>query len=286
LRKSCRQAFFLCPLCFFAASRRLKTVIEGWYWITCEPKEWLSNPFTCEIALLLVINHLTRMQRGYICAAGLEMNTGRHIRPVLRGRLGVCNLARNGGLFDMARIIDFNSARPFGKPPESEDYLFYPMSAKVVGDMDPGLFWKRLEHCSQPRLSALFGKELVKKGSNSCGVDFGKGKRSLGCLSLATRPELYTVSRTNRPPAVRMKLSDGEFDLDLSVTDIRLYKQDHVTPDLEVIRAVGQRIKESSDIILGVGLTRPFSATPDEPPFHWLQLNNFHFENDPCWQLK
>jgi hypothetical protein len=227
------------------------------------------------------------MQQGYICAAGLDMKTGRHIRPVLRGRMGVCNLARNGGLFDIARIIDFTSARPFGEPPESEDHLFYPMSSKVVGDMDPSLFWKRLEQCAHPRLSAIFGKDLIKKSSNSCGVDIGKGKKSLGCLSLTTCPELFIVSRVNRPHAIRMRLSDGEFDLDLSVTDIRLYKDDHVTPNMDVIRTVGQRMNEEfPNMILSVGLTRPFSSVPDEPPFHWLQLNNIHFKKDPCWQLR
>jgi hypothetical protein len=83
-----------------------------------------------------------------------------------------------------------------------------------------------------------------------------------------------------------MRLSDGEFDLDLGVTDIRLYGADHVTPDLQIINRASRRIKEASTVIISVGLTRAFSSTPDSPPVHWLQMNNLHFGGDPCWQLR
>ena len=37
----------------------------------------------------VVINHLTRMNTGYMCVAGLDLKNGKHVRPVLGGRLGV-----------------------------------------------------------------------------------------------------------------------------------------------------------------------------------------------------
>src|SRR5438105_4835997 len=134
--------------------------------------------------MLFVVNHLTRMQQGFICVAGLDMATGRSIRPMLRGRMSSENLARHGGLFDMARIIDLGPTRLIGSPPETEDRLFYPMSATVVSDHEPGAFWKLLEKQAQAKLSTIFGKELVKIGTHSCGVDIGKGEVSLGCLKL------------------------------------------------------------------------------------------------------
>ena len=33
----------------------------------------------------IVVNHLTRMQPGYICVAGLDFQTNAHVRPVLAG---------------------------------------------------------------------------------------------------------------------------------------------------------------------------------------------------------
>jgi hypothetical protein len=51
----------------------------------------------------IVVNHLTRMQPGYICVAGMERQGGRHVRPVLAGgrwtraylgRLEACSTSR------------------------------------------------------------------------------------------------------------------------------------------------------------------------------------------------
>ena len=61
----------------------------------------------------IVVNHLTRMQPGYICVAGIDVQDNEHIRPVLgRERLTVGLLARNGGAFDMGRLVDLGSGRP------------------------------------------------------------------------------------------------------------------------------------------------------------------------------
>src|SRR6185503_2915035 len=35
-----------------------------------------------DITMRVVITHLTRMRRGYICAAGLDFATGNHVRPM------------------------------------------------------------------------------------------------------------------------------------------------------------------------------------------------------------
>lgn len=51
----------------------------------------------------IAVNHLTRMQPGYICVAGIDLETGSHVRPVLpSGRLSAALLRRNGGPFDIA----------------------------------------------------------------------------------------------------------------------------------------------------------------------------------------
>jgi hypothetical protein len=33
--------------------------------------------------MLILVHHLTRMQPGFICVAGLDADTERHVRPVL-----------------------------------------------------------------------------------------------------------------------------------------------------------------------------------------------------------
>ena len=56
----------------------------------------------------IVVNHLTRMQPGYICVAGIDVQDNEHIRPVLgRARLTVDLLARNGGAFDVVALSNW-----------------------------------------------------------------------------------------------------------------------------------------------------------------------------------
>ena len=79
--------------------------------------------------------------------------------------------------------------------------------------------------------------------------------------------------------------TDGEFDLNCGVTDIRLYGNDHVTPDTKEVERFAKRLKSSIGLIICVGLTRPYASSPDFNPVHWLQVNNIHLQDDPIWQL-
>ena len=82
-----------------------------------------------------------------------------------------------------------------------------------------------------------------------------------------------------------MRFSSDEHEFDLPVTDIRLFGPDHVTPDPTIVEKTNGRLNASSDTLFSVGLTRPFKLTPEQPAGHWLQLNNIHFADEPCWKL-
>ena len=69
------------------------------------------------------------------------------------------------------------------------------------------------------------------------------------------------------------------------MTDLRLFGDDHATPDAARIRAVAQWIADSQGVILGVGLTRKFRSSDDAPYCHWLQVNNIHLKETPIWLL-
>jgi len=43
----------------------------------------------------IVVNHLTRMKKGYICVAGVMSGTTTHVRPVLKTQLSIDLLNRN-----------------------------------------------------------------------------------------------------------------------------------------------------------------------------------------------
>ena len=138
---------------------------------------------------------------------------------------------------------------------------------------------------SEPKLLNIFGEDLIAIGSSSCGVEVGKGAASLGCLMPKPYPRLYVRMRSDRPDQIRMRFNDGDFHLDCSVTDIRLYRDDHVTPNERLVQRVVGRLQSDVEVILGMGLTRAYASRADFDPVHWLQVNNIHLQDDPTWQL-
>src|SRR5215207_4985184 len=111
--------------------------------------------------LQILVNHLTRMQPGYFCVAGVDVNTPRHIRPVLRrGRLTLDLLSTGGGPFDV----------------------------------DPDDYWNALDGVAQENLAEIFGSAL-ELWDESGTVDVGEGRASLGCLKPEKQPWLYVDHR-------------------------------------------------------------------------------------------
>ena len=233
----------------------------------------------------IVVNHLTRMQPGFICVAGLDAETSAHVRPTTSGRLSTRLLARHGGPFELGALVDLGPTYRAGRPPETEDYTFQPRLARRIGYLPPIELWERLLAVSATRLRDSFGPELTQRGARSAAVDAGRGRASLGCLLPAGPPALYVQPRPGRPDQVRLRVSDGQLALDLGVTDIRLYGDDHATPDRECIEQVAARLRGGVETVLAVGLTRASAGTPDYPPVHWLQVNSIHLADDPGWRL-
>jgi hypothetical protein len=237
--------------------------------------------------LTIIVNHLTRMKQGYFCVAGIDTATYEHVRPVpQKGNLSTKLLARNGGPFDMAMMVQFENVRSIALRPEVEDHLFNPTSARVLEAVEPGRFWELLKKLAKPKLSELFGPDLVRRGTSACAVDVGKGQASLGCLIPESPPLLFPKHEYGKDK-IRMRITDGQFHLDLSVTDIRLYKDDHATPNKEMVWHIARQLLSGKDAIISVGLTRPFapSSESDVEAVHWLQVNNIHLRDDPAWRL-
>jgi len=221
-----------------------------------------------------------------MCAAGIDLDTEQHIRPVsARGRLSTNLLTNYDGPFGMAVALDIGTPSPLNNKPQVEDHIIDPTKIKSIGTLPPGKFWKLLTRVADRKLIDIFGQDLIRLGSSSCGVEVGKGSASLGCLIPASRPYLYIRKRSNRNDQVRMQLDDGDFFLDCGVTDIRLYGEDHVTPDDRMVRRIEKRLKGDEQVILSMGLTRAYASSSDFDPVHWLQINNIHFKDDPTWQL-
>jgi hypothetical protein len=237
----------------------------------------------------IVVAHLTRMQRGTVCVAGIDVETGQQVRPVppmsvLLSRV----IAPRGGAFDMATVVDLGLTRPIPSAPELEDHEFTWWHARSIRQVEPDLFWPMLRHVARPSLREIFGpglRPIGKAGSRRAVTDLGTGNASLGILMPHGQPRLTLSTKPDGRASVRISLSDDDFALDLGVTDLRLYADDGGRPDSARVYAVADRLARGVPALLSVGLTRPFSSRDDEAPVHWLQVNNIHLEDDPCWRL-
>ena len=230
----------------------------------------------------ILVNHLTRMQPVYVCAAGVDVNTLRHVRPVLRyGRLATGLLKPNGGPLDVGAVVDLGPTGDAGHPPELEDRYFDPNRATWLFDDEPDGFWDLLEETARESLAEIFGPAL-ELWDESCTVEVGEGSASLGCLRPGKQPWLYVDHRGT----IRMVLDHLTPSADLAVNDLRLYEGDHRTPRRDLVASVQKRLEAGTETILSVGLTRPWRKRGDAVERHWLQVNNIHLRDDPLWRLE
>jgi hypothetical protein len=229
----------------------------------------------------IVITELTRMQEGHICVAGVDLESRRHIRPVIRRtRLTADLLERNGGPFDIGNIVDLGETAPCGTPPQVEDHAFDPTQARKIAEARSDWMWDGLSRMAETSLRALFGDSLRRDGQ-TCSMEVGEGIASLGFL----RPQAVQpldISKHDRP---RLPISDGQFTVSLGVTDLRLYQEDRESLHVDEMWRITGFINQSAEIILSLGLTRPFKRDGDTAPRHWLQVNNIHVRDDPVWRL-
>jgi hypothetical protein len=220
------------------------------------------------------------MQPGYICVAGIEPDTNQHVRPVLNhGRLPRNLLRKEGGVFEIGALVDLGATTEVGHAPEVEDHEFSIANLKYRHKLKPDEFWKYLTETSENRLAAIFGDELRQRGS-TCTVDVEAGEASLGNLT----PERISYLGINAWHKIRIHVSDGKARPDLSVTDIRLYRNDQQTPRRRIVESVGSRLPKTG-VVLAVGLTRPWRKNGDTAQRHWLQVNNIHLEEDPLGKI-
>ena len=234
----------------------------------------------------IVVNHLTRMRRGHICVAGINLANGQHVRPLPRNELIYRDLAAHGGLFEIGAVLDLGWPKFIGKLPEVEDHEIWRKRTRTLAELSPAEFWSRLKTDAKPTLIDIFGPDLQPIGHDRAAIDPGHGQVSLGTLLITKQPpELFIESHQPRD-RIRLRLKTGRIPLSVPVTDIRLYGLDHLTPDPVAVEQAQERLRTSAEVILSVGLSRAYADwLSDQPERHWLQVNNLHFVEDPYWRL-
>jgi hypothetical protein len=220
------------------------------------------------------------MKPGYVCVAGIEPDSGEHIRPVLnRRQLSRALLRKEGGVFEIGALVNLGPTKCVGQAPEMEDHQFSVENLRYERRLNGDKFWEYLIQASEGDLKSIFGDDIAQR-DNSCTVDVGCGSASLGNLN---SPEIADCG-INRWGKIRLSLSGGKFHPELSVTDIRLYNSDQKTAREEIVEAVASQLSETG-VVLAVGLSRAWKKEGDTAQRHWLQVNNIHLEEDPLGEI-
>lgn len=230
----------------------------------------------------VLINHLTRMGPGFVCAAGIATDLGKHVRPVLPGgqQLKRRLLESEGGPFALGTVLDLGSVKPRPVVPEVEDSIFDPQRVRKVRTIDADEFLATLKSVSASSLREIFGSELNSEKRTSASVPQGRGRASLGVLQPSGKVHLR-VRHDFGARVIRCSFLDPDLGwMSLKVTDIRLWGSDHTVPTDSNVDAIRTRLKRS---YIAVGLGRAWSPDGIQPRQHWLQVNNIFPIEAPLW---
>src|SRR4051794_6475061 len=95
----------------------------------------------------IVVNHLTRMATPRICVAGIDPETGRHIRPTAPSNEPIDRrlLDEEGGPFGIGTLVELGDVRTTPSQPESEDHLFATAAAAAARQLEPNEYLQILD---------------------------------------------------------------------------------------------------------------------------------------------
>jgi hypothetical protein len=227
----------------------------------------------------IVLNHLTRMDAPRICIAGIDPRANRHVRPITGHSNPLTRdlLASEGGPFAIGTLVELGEVTPHPEAPETEDHLFRPERARVLGQLSPNRYLELLNEHARHRLDEIFGEELGRHNWTYA-VDKGCGGASLGVLRVRRKPDLEIDDRYGK---LRLRLNDEQKPAFLPVTDVRFVEADHKTIKADVLADVRARMQRGVGVLLMLGLARAFQKSDDDCERHWLQVNGVCMTDRP-----
>lgn len=218
----------------------------------------------------IALNHVTRMRHPRICIAGVDLRSGRHVRPttamsepLTRGLLTV-----EGGFVEVGAVVDIGDAQPKPVIPEVEDRWCDLRAIAPVRRLGGGEYLELLDRIADDDLEEVFGEDLYRPSRWRYATDLGYGSASLGVLRVHRRPEI-SIDRYDRPT---LRLNDPELPAYVRVTDVRFFEEDQMRVRADVIEDVGRRLDRGVEAFVMVGLSRAMRGR-DGHTRHWLQVN-------------
>jgi hypothetical protein len=226
----------------------------------------------------IVVNHLTRMRGERICVAGIDMQTGEHVRPTTSAAAPLTRrlLRSNGGPFEVGAVVDLGSVTACGQAPETEDHRFSPSAARHVETLGSARYLELLQRASSSSLEEGFGPDLERATKWKYAVALGRGTRSLAVVRPRGRCSLKIDDKFDRPK-VTLRFADSDPPAYVSVTDVRFFDAAHQIRS-DVVDDVDARLRRGTHAFVMFGLTRPYA---DDPDHHWLQVNGICLADKP-----
>ncbi len=219
----------------------------------------------------IVINHLTRMKPGFFCAAGVELESTLHVRPLFHGHLTTDLLARNGGRFSLGAHLELGQTRFAGRVPEIEDRTFEPEQLQKLGQLDHRQLFDLCAELAVECLEEIF-TDAIKPCGSTAAIDEHCGLRSLGCLWISGAS--LTTTAFDQTPQIRLNFEHWGRTLSVPVTDLRLYSNDYHTLNHQALEACQDALRARRSTLLCVGISRPYRKSDSDAAKHWLQVNN------------
>ncbi len=233
----------------------------------------------------IVVTHLIRAPQVSISVAGVDPQQGRFYRlQSPQGRIAPALLEQQGGPFALGNVLELLLRPTVSPAPRIEDRLFDPARVRVLHRLPAEQFWTLLEQLARPTFRALFGPQLRKVGRDGCGADLGQGGPSLGCWR-PRRATLWSEVRDQRLQA-RMRVGDGQLEADVPVKDVRLHRDDFLTPWQPRVDALSQRLQSGEEHLLSLALSERHETSTEPAGAHWLEVDNLFFRHDPYWEFR
>ncbi len=228
----------------------------------------------------LLITDLTYMKNG-ICVAGLDINTGKNIRPVLNFEHIRQEYAKEKNITPCA-IVKFNVfQRENLKKPHIEDVIFVSEDTEFVRFVTQKEWIGYLDKHSSNSLNSAFNNCIIgNKGipplSDCCSLAILKiedikvnffDNDAGAALPFKCRISLYCDANYYNLPVT-----------DLQFIDYCIERFDKGDSRRTVKTEIERVINESGYIYLKIGLTRPFKKAVDAEELCYLQVNGVYAE--------
>ena len=227
----------------------------------------------------LLITDLTYM-RGGVCIAGINIETLKHIRPVLSYGQIQRDFIKENNICPGAIVRFALTPKRDIKPPHIEDHIFE--NAEFIKFVNQVEWYERLSACADTSLKSAFGNCITENK----GIIPHTDTSSLAIIKLTgnIRVNFFdSDSGAILPFKMRLTFSSDGIYYHLPVTDLQFIdycngyflssrKREELKRELEGL------INSSEHIFLSIGLTRPFKKSEDSQELCYLQVNSIYSE--------